>query len=216
MNTLKNSSSFIVEAKRIQSKAVILTKSLEEIDMATKAGQKLQKLQGNSYPLQQRKKPSEKPKKKGYLNMFFDKDARANTTQSRKRHFKTKYFAKYLYHAVRQWCEYWISGGIQFKNLRIQESLQKNNIGVAKHTDSSISINLNDGKLICWWQRKMRIHQKDMSPENETKFSLGCLLIVTVTSWKSTARKNLKIWLSKQRQPSNLPVILKPVNYKGS
>ncbi|MDN4015296.1 hypothetical protein QX233_22870, partial [Chryseobacterium gambrini] len=76
--------------------------------------------------------------KKGLFERVFDK-VREQIPLNQENAVQTKHFAKDIY-ATQSGedvnTEY--RGGIQFKNLALQESLQKNNIGVAKHTDGSI------------------------------------------------------------------------------
>ena len=206
----KNSSSFIVEAKQYFQQSGYSIKSLEEIDMATKAGQKLQELQGNSIA-PATKEAERETEKKGLFERVFDK-VREQTPLNQENAVQTKHFAKDIY-ATQSGddvnTEY--RGGIQFKNLALQESLQKNNIGVAKHTDGSIEYkSLNDGKLICTDDgEKMRIHQKDMTPEN-VKFFLEVSIDRYGNELQINGKKEFKDLVVEAAAANNLPVILKP------
>lgn len=206
----KNSSSFIVEAKQYFQQSGYSIKSLEEIDMATKAGQKLQELQGNSIA-PATKEAERETEKKGLFERVFDK-VREQTPLNQENAVQTKHFAKDIYTTQSGDdvnTEY--RGGIQFKNLALQESLQKNNIGVAKHTDGSIEYkSLNDGKLICTDDgEKMRIHQKDMTPEN-VKFFLEVSIDRYGNELQINGKKEFKDLVVEAVAANNLPVILKP------
>lgn len=206
----KNSSSFIVEARQYFQQSGYSIKSLEEIDMATKAGQKLQELQGNSIA-PATKEAERETEKKGLFERVFDK-VREQIPLNQENAVQTKHFAKDIY-ATQSGedvnTEY--RGGIQFKNLALQESLQKNNIGVAKHTDGSIEYkSLNDGKLICTDDgEKMRIHQKDMTPEN-VKFFLEVSIDRYGNELQINGKKEFKDMVVEAAAANNLPVILKP------
>lgn len=178
--------------------------------MVTKAGQKLQELQGNSIA-PATKEAERETEKKGLFERVFDK-VREQTPLNQENAVQTKYFAKNIYTTQSGDdvnTEY--RGGIQFKNLALQESLQKNNIGVAKHTDGSIEYkSLNDGKLICTDDgEKMRIHQKDMSPEN-VKFFLEVSIDRYGNELKINGKKEFKDMVVEAAAANNLPVILKP------
>ena len=89
--------------------------------------------------------------------------------------------------------------------------MQKNNIGIAKHTDGKIEYkSLNDGKLICTDDGdKMKIHQKDMSPEN-VKFFLEVSIDRYGNELQINGKKEFKDMVVEAAAANNLPVILKP------
>ncbi|MFZ7203384.1 LPD7 domain-containing protein [Avibacterium avium] len=205
----KNSSSFIVEAKQYFQQSGYSIKSLEEIDMATKAGQKLQELQGNSIAPAETELETEK---KGLFERVFDKVREQTPLNQENAQFQQNQHAKDIY-ATQSGEEVGTDyrGNIQFKNLALQESLKKNNIGVAKHTDGKIEYkSLTDGKLICTDDGdKMKIHQKDMSPEN-VKFFLEVSIDRYGNELQINGKKEFKDLVVEAAAANNLPVILKP------
>ncbi|MFU2080678.1 LPD7 domain-containing protein [Avibacterium endocarditidis] len=205
----KNSSSFIVEAKQYFQQSGYSIKSLEEIDMATKAGQKLQELQGNSIAPAETERETEK---KGLFERVFDKVREQTPLNQENAQFQQNQHAKDIY-ATQSGEEVGTDyrGNIQFKNLALQESLKKNNIGVAKHTDGKIEYkSLTDGKLICTDDGdKMKIHQKDMSPEN-VKFFLEVSIDRYGNELQINGKKEFKDLVVEAAAANNLPVILKP------
>ncbi|OOF75847.1 hypothetical protein BKG96_10445 [Rodentibacter caecimuris] len=206
----KNASHFVVEAKQHFQQSGYSIKSLEEIDMATKAGQKLQELQGNSIaPIS--KEIEREDEKKGFFERVFDR-VRDRTPLTQENAVQTQPHAKDIY-ATQSGEEVNpdYRGNLQFKNIALQDALQKNNIGVAKHTDGKIEYkSLNDGKLICTDDGdKMKIHQKDMSPEN-VKFFLEVSIDRYGNELQINGKKEFKNMVVEAAAANNLPVILKP------
>ena len=206
----KNASHFVVEAKQHFQQSGYSIKSLEEIDMATKAGQKLQELQGNSIaPIS--KEIEREDEKKGFFERVFDR-VRDRTPLTQENAVQTQPHAKDIY-ATQSGEEVNpdYRGNLQFKNVALQDALQKNNIGIAKHTDGKIEYkSLNDGKLICTDDGdKMKIHQKDMSPEN-VKFFLEVSIDRYGNELQINGKKEFKDMVVEAAAANNLPVILKP------
>lgn len=178
--------------------------------MATKAGQKLQELQGNSIaPIS--KEIEREDEKKGFFERVFDR-VRDRTPLTQENAVQTQPHAKDIY-ATQSGEEVNpdYRGNLQFKNVALQDALQKNNIGVAKHTDGKIEYkSLNDGKLICTDDGdKMKIHQKDMSPEN-VKFFLEVSIDRYGNELQINGKKEFKDMVVEAAAANNLPVILKP------
>lgn len=207
----QNTASFVKEAKQYFQQSGYSIRSLEEIDMATKAGQKLQDLQPNSIaPVT--KELEREDEKKGLFNRIFDRVREQNPLNQENEQSQQNHHAKDIY-ATQSGEEVGTDyrGNIQFKNLALQESLKKNNIGVAKHTDGKIEYkSLTDGKLICTDDGdKMKIHQKDMSPEN-VKFFLEVSIDRYGNELKINGKKEFKDMVVEAAAANNLPVILKP------
>lgn len=207
----QNTASFVKEAKQYFQQSGYSIRSLEEIDMATKAGQKLQDLQPNSIaPVT--KELEREDEKKGLFNRIFDRVREQNPLNQENEQSQQNHHAKDIY-ATQSGEEVGSDyrGNIQFKNLALQESLKKNNIGVAKHTDGKIEYkSLTDGKLICTDDGdKMKIHQKDMSPEN-VKFFLEVSIDRYGNELKINGKKEFKDMVVEAAAANNLPVILKP------
>lgn len=207
----QNTASFVKEAKQYFQQSGYSIRSLEEIDMATKAGQKLQDLQPNSIA-PATKELEREDEKKGLFNRIFDRVREQNPLNQENEQSQQNYHAKDIY-ATQSGEEVGTDyrGNIQFKNLALQESLKKNNIGVAKHTDGKIEYkSLTDGKLICTDDGdKMKIHQKDMSPEN-VKFFLEVSIDRYGNELKINGKKEFKDMVVEAAAANNLPVILKP------
>lgn len=207
----QNTASFVKEAKQYFQQSGYSIRSLEEIDMATKAGQKLQDLQPNSIA-PATKELEREDEKKGLFNRIFDRVREQNPLNQENEQSQQNHHAKDIY-ATQSGEEVGIDyrGNIQFKNLALQESLKKNNIGVAKHTDGKIEYkSLTDGKLICTDDGdKMKIHQKDMSPEN-VKFFLEVSIDRYGNELKINGKKEFKDMVVEAAAANNLPVILKP------
>lgn len=207
----QNTASFVKEAKQYFQQSGYSIRSLEEIDMATKAGQKLQDLQPNSIA-PATKELEREDEKKGLFNRIFDRVREQNPLNQENEQSQQNHHAKDIY-ATQSGEEVGTDyrGNIQFKNLALQESLKKNNIGVAKHTDGKIEYkSLTDGKLICTDDGdKMKIHQKDMSPEN-VKFFLEVSIDRYGNELKINGKKEFKDMVVEAAAANNLPVILKP------
>lgn len=207
----QNTASFVKEAKQYFQQSGYSIRSLEEIDMATKAGQKLQDLQPNSIA-PATKELEREDEKKGLFNRIFDRVREQNPLNQENEQSQQNHYAKDIY-ATQSGEEVGTDyrGNIQFKNLALQESLKKNNIGVAKHTDGKIEYkSLTDGKLICTDDGdKMKIHQKDMSPEN-VKFFLEVSIDRYGNELKINGKKEFKDMVVEAAAANNLPVILKP------
>ena len=207
----QNTASFVKEAKQYFQQSGYSIRSLEEIDMATKAGQKLQDLQPNSIS-PATKELEREDEKKGLFNRIFDRVREQNPLNQENEQSQQNHYAKDIY-ATQSGEEVGTDyrGNIQFKNLALQESLKKNNIGVAKHTDGKIEYkSLTDGKLICTDDGdKMKIHQKDMSPEN-VKFFLEVSIDRYGNELKINGKKEFKDMVVEAAAANNLPVILKP------
>ncbi|HHF3431711.1 TPA: LPD7 domain-containing protein [Haemophilus influenzae] len=207
----QNTASFVKEAKQYFQQSGYSIRSLEEIDMATKAGQKLQDLQPNSIA-PATKELEREDEKKGLFNRIFDRVREQNPLNQENEQSQQNHHAKDIY-ATQSGEEVGTDyrGNIQFKNLALQESLKKNNIGVAKHTDGKIEYkSLTDGKLICTDDGdKMQIHQKDMSPEN-VKFFLEVSIDRYGNELKINGKKEFKDMVVEAAAANNLPVILKP------
>lgn len=207
----QNTASFVKEAKQYFQQSGYSIRSLEEIDMATKAGQKLQDLQPNSIA-PATKELEREDEKKGLFNRIFDRVREQNPLNQENDQSQQNHHAKDIY-ATQSGEEVGTDyrGNIQFKNLALQESLKKNNIGVAKHTDGKIEYkSLTDGKLICTDDGdKMKIHQKDMSPEN-VKFFLEVSIDRYGNELKINGKKEFKDMVVEAAAANNLPVILKP------
>lgn len=207
----QNTASFVKEAKQYFQQSGYSIRSLEEIDMATKAGQKLQDLQPNSIA-PATKELEREDEKKGLFNRIFDRVREQNPLNQENEQSQQNHHAKEIY-ATQSGEEVGTDyrGNIQFKNLALQESLKKNNIGVAKHTDGKIEYkSLTDGKLICTDDGdKMKIHQKDMSPEN-VKFFLEVSIDRYGNELKINGKKEFKDMVVEAAAANNLPVILKP------
>ena len=207
----QNTASFVKEAKQYFQQSGYSIRSLEEIDMATKAGQKLQDLQPNSIA-PATKEFEREDEKKGLFNRIFDRVREQNPLNQENEQSQQNHHAKDIY-ATQSGEEVGTDyrGNIQFKNLALQESLKKNNIGVAKHTDGKIEYkSLTDGKLICTDDGdKMQIHQKDMSPEN-VKFFLEVSIDRYGNELKINGKKEFKDMVVEAAAANNLPVILKP------
>lgn len=207
----QNTASFVKEAKQYFQQSGYSIRSLEEIDMATKAGQKLQDLQPNSIAPATKELEREN-EKKGLFNRIFDRVREQNPLNQENEQSQQNHYAKDIY-ATQSGEEVGTDyrGNIQFKNLALQESLKKNNIGVAKHTDGKIEYkSLTDGKLICTDDGdKMKIHQKDMSPEN-VKFFLEVSIDRYGNELKINGKKEFKDMVVEAAAANNLPVILKP------
>lgn len=207
----QNTASFVKEAKQYFQQSGYSIRSLEEIDMATKAGQKLQDLQPNSIA-PATKELEREDEKKGLFNRIFDRVREQNPLNQENEQSQQNHYAKDIY-ATQSGEEVGTDyrGNIQFKNLALQESLKKNNIGVAKHTDGKIEYkSLTDGKLICTDDGdKMKIHQKDMSPEN-VKFFLEVSIDRYGDELKINGKKEFKDMVVEAAAANNLPVILKP------
>lgn len=207
----QNTASFVKEAKQYFQQSGYSIRSLEEIDMATKAGQKLQDLQPNSIA-PATKELEREDEKKGLFNRIFDRVREQNPLNQENEQSQQNHHAKDIY-ATQSGEEVGTDyrGNIQFKNLALQESLKKNNIGVAKHTDGKIEYkSLTDGKLICTDDGdKMKIHQKDMSPEN-VKFFLEVSIDRYGNELQINGKKEFKDMVVEAAAANNLPVILKP------
>ena len=207
----QNTASFVKEAKQYFQQSGYSIRSLEEIDMATKAGQKLQDLQPNSIA-PATKELEREDEKKGLFNRIFDRVREQNPLNQENEQSQQNHYAKDIY-ATQSGEEVGTDyrGNIQFKNLALQESLKKNNIGVAKHTDGKIEYkSLTDGKLICTDDGdKMKIHQKDMSPEN-VKFFLEVSIDRYGNELKINGKKEFKDMVVEAAAANNLTVILKP------
>lgn len=207
----QNTASFVKEAKQYFQQSGYSIRSLEEIDMATKAGQKLQDLQPNSIA-PATKELEREDEKKGLFNRIFDRVREQNPLNQENEQSQQNHYAKDIY-ATQSGEEVGTDyrGNIQFKNLALQESLKKNNIGVAKHTDGKIEYkSLTDGKLICTDDGdKMKIHQKDMSPEN-VKFFLEVSIDRYGNELQINGKKEFKDMVVEAAAANNLPVILKP------
>ena len=207
----QNTASFVKEAKRYFQQSGYSIRSLEEIDMATNAGQKLQELQPNSIA-PATKELEREDEKKGLFNRIFDRVREQNPLNQENAQSQQNQHAKDIY-ATQSGEEVGTDyrGNIQFKNLALQESLKKNNIGVAKHTDGKIEYkSLTDGKLICTDDGdKMKIHQKDMSPEN-VKFFLEVSIDRYGNELQINGKKEFKDMVIEAAAANNLPVILKP------
>lgn len=207
----QNTASFVKEAKQYFQQSGYSIRSLEEIDMATKAGQKLQDLQPNSIA-PATKELEREDEKKGLFNRIFDRVREQNPLNQENEQSQQNHHAKDIY-ATQSGEEVGTDyrGNIQFKNLALQESLKKNNIGVAKHTDGKIEYkSLTDGKLICTDDGdKMKIHQKDMSPEN-VKFFLEVSIDRYGNELKINGKKEFKDMVVEAAAANNLPVIFKP------
>nr|WP_011282369.1 LPD7 domain-containing protein [Haemophilus influenzae]AAV40897.1 relaxase NikB [Haemophilus influenzae biotype aegyptius] len=207
----QNTASFVKEAKQYFQQSGYSIRSLEEIDMATKAGQKLQDLQPNSIA-PATKELEREDEKKGLFNRIFDRVREQNPLNQENAQSQQNHHAKDIY-ATQSGEEVGTDyrGNIQFKNLALQESLKKNNIGVAKHTDGKIEYkSLTDGKLICTDDGdKMKIHQKDMSPEN-VKFFLEVSIDRYGNELQINGKKEFKDMVVEAAAANNLPVILKP------
>lgn len=207
----QNTASFIKEAKRYFQQSGYSIRSLEEIDMATQAGQKLQDLQPNSIA-PATKELEREDEKKGLFNRIFDRVREQNPLNQENAQSQQNQHAKDIY-ATQSGEEVGTDyrGNIQFKNLALQESLKKNNIGVAKHSDGKIEYkSLTDGKLICTDDGdKMKIHQKDMSPEN-VKFFLEVSIDRYGNELQINGKKEFKDMVVEVAAANNLPVILKP------
>ena len=207
----QNTASFVKEAKQYFQQSGYSIRSLEEIDMATKAGQKLQDLQPNSIA-PATKELEREDEKKGLFNRIFDRVREQNPLNQENAQSQQNHHAKDIY-ATQSGEEIGTDyrGNIQFKNLALQESLKKNNIGVAKHTDGKIEYkSLTDGKLICTDDGdKMKIHQKDMSPEN-VKFFLEVSIDRYGNELQINGKKEFKDMVVEAAAANNLPVILKP------
>ena len=207
----KNTASFVKEAKQYFQQSGYSIRSLEEIDMATKAGQKLQDLQPNSIA-PATKELEREDEKKGLFNRIFDRVREQNPLNQENEQSQQNHYAKDIY-ATQSGEEVGTDyrGNIQFKNLALQESLKKNNIGIAKHTDGKIEYkSLTDGKLICTDDGdKIKIHQKDMSPEN-VKFFLEVSIDRYGNELKINGKKEFKDIVVEAAAANNLPVILKP------
>lgn len=207
----QNTASFVKEAKQYFQQSGYSIRSLEEIDMATKAGQKLQDLQPNSIA-PATKELEREDEKKGLFNRIFDRVREQNPLNQENEQSQQNHYAKDIY-ATQSGEEVGTDyrGNIQFKNLALQESLKKNNIGVAKHTDGKIEYkSLTDGKLICTDDGdKMKIYQKDMSPEN-VKFFLEVSIDRYGNELKINGKKEFKDMVVEAAAANNLPVILKP------
>ena len=208
----ENSSSFVKEAKQYFQQSGYSIRSLEEIDMATKAGQKLQALQPNSIAPASKELEQENGEKKGFFERVFDRVREQNPLNQQNAQVQQSQHAKDIY-ATQSGEEVNADyrGNIQFKNLALQESLKKNNIGVAKHTDGKIEYkSLTDGKLICTDDGdKMKIHQKDMSTEN-VKFFLEVSIDRYGNELQINGKKEFKDMVVEAAAANNLPVILKP------
>ena len=208
----ENSSSFVKEAKQYFQQSGYSIRSLEEIDMATKAGQKLQALQPNSIAPASKELEQENGEKKGFFERVFDRVREQNPLNQQNAQAQQSQHAKDIY-ATQSGEEVNADyrGNIQFKNLALQESLKKNNIGVAKHTDGKIEYkSLTDGKLICTDDGdKMKIHQKDMSAEN-VKFFLEVSIDRYGNELQINGKKEFKDMVVEAAAANNLPVILKP------
>lgn len=208
----ENSSSFVKEAKQYFQQSGYSIRSLEEIDMATKAGQKLQALQPNSIAPASKELEQENGEKKGFFERVFDRVREQNPLNQQNAQVQQSQHAKDIY-ATQSGEEVNADyrGNIQFKNLALQESLKKNNIGVAKHTDGKIEYkSLTDGKLICTDDGdKMKIHQKDMSAEN-VKFFLEVSIDRYGNELQINGKKEFKDMVVEAAAANNLPVILKP------
>ncbi|MFU2124149.1 LPD7 domain-containing protein [Gallibacterium anatis] len=102
-------------------------------------------------------------------------------------------------------------GNVRFKNPNLQDTLEKNNIGVAKHKDGTIEYkSLNDGKLICTdTGDKMIIKQQDLSPQN-VKFFLEVSVDRYGNELNINGNKAFKDMVVDVAAANNLPVILKP------
>lgn len=207
----QNTASFVKEAKLYFRQSGYSIRSLEEIDMATKAGQKLQDLQPNSIA-PATKELEREDEKKGLFNRIFDRVREQNPLNQENAQSQQNQHAKDIY-ATQSGEEVGTDyrGNIQFKNLALQESLKKNNIGVAKHTDGKIEYkSLTDGKLICTDDGdKMKIHQKDMSPEN-VKFFLEVSIDRYGNELQINGKKEFKDMVIEAAAANDLPVILKP------
>lgn len=207
----QNTASFVKEAKQYFQQSGYSIRSLEEIDMATKAGQKLQDLQPNSIA-PATKEFEREDEKKGLFNRIFERVREQNPLNQENEQSQQNHHAKDIY-ATQSGEEVGTDyrGNIQFKNLALQESLKKNNIGVAKHTDGKIEYkSLTDGKLICTDDGdKMKIHQKDMSPEN-VKFFLEVSIDRYGNELQINGKKEFKDMVVEAAAANNLPVILKP------
>ena len=207
----QNTASFVKEAKQYFQQSGYSIRSLEEIDMATKAGQKLQDLQPNSIA-PATKELEREDEKKGLFNRIFDRVREQNPLNQENAQSQQNQHAKDIY-ATQSGEEVGTDyrGNIQFKNLALQESLKKNNIGVAKHTDGKIEYkSLTDGKLICTDDGdKMKIHQKDMSPEN-VKFFLEVSIDRYGNELQINGKKEFKDMVIEAAAANDLPVILKP------
>ena len=207
----QNTASFVKEAKQYFRQSGYSIRSLEEIDMATKAGQKLQDLQPNSIA-PATKELEREDEKKGLFNRIFDRVREQNPLNQENAQSQQNQHAKDIY-ATQSGEEVGTDyrGNIQFKNLALQESLKKNNIGVAKHTDGKIEYkSLTDGKLICTDDGdKMKIHQKDMSPEN-VKFFLEVSIDRYGNELQINGKKEFKDMVIEAAAANDLPVILKP------
>jgi hypothetical protein len=208
----ENLSSFVKEAKQYFQQSGYSIRSLEEIDMATKAGQKLQALQPNSIAPASKELEQENGEKKGFFERVFDRVREQNPLNQQNAQAQQSQQAKDIY-ATQSGEEVNADyrGNIQFKNLALQESLKKNNIGVAKHTDGKIEYkSLTDGKLICTDDGdKMKIHQKDMSAEN-VKFFLEVSIDRYGNELQINGKKEFKDMVVEAAAANNLPVILKP------
>ena len=207
----QNTASFVKEAKQYFQQSGYSIRSLEEIDMATKAGQKLQDLQPNSIA-PATKELEREDEKKGLFNRIFDRVREQNPLNQENEQSQQNHHAKDIY-ATQSGEEVGTDyrGNIQFKNLALQESLKKNNIGVAKHTDGKIEYkSLTDGKLICTDDGdKMKIHQKDMSPEN-VKFFLEVSIDRYGNELQINGKKEFKDMVVEAAAANHLPVILTP------
>lgn len=207
----KNTAFFVKEAKQYFQQSGYSIRSLEEIDMATQAGKKLQNLQPN-YITSATKELELEDEKKGLFNRIFDRVREQNPLNQENAQSQQNQHTKDIYSTSsgeEVGTDY--RGNIQFKNLALQESLKKNNIGVAKHTDGKIEYkSLTDGKLICTDDGdKMRIHKKDMSPEN-VKFFLEVSIDRYGNELQINGKKEFKDMVIEAAAANNLPVILKP------
>lgn len=183
----------------------------EDIAMATL--QDLQQNAANTISAAEPEKTAEKVadgEKKGFFEAIFNRirqqtplEQEKSTTQQQAKNIYATQSGEELNPQYR--------GNVTFKNLALQESLKKNNIGVSKHTDGQIDYkSLADGKLICRDDgEKMRIQKENMSPEN-VKFFLEVSIDRYGNELKINGSKEFKEMVVEAAAANNLPVILQP------
>lgn len=198
----KNTIAYITEAKQYFLQSGYSIKSLEEFNDMAFAKTKENVVQNTISAAQ-----VEQDKKTDFENAF-DKTKRQNhIIQNIQTEQKKDVYSTDKGEDVKT--DY--QGDLRFKNPRLQETLEKSNIGIAKHPDGKIEYkSLTDGKLICTDDgEKMQIHQKDMNPEN-IKFFLEVSIDRYGNELQINGSKEFRNMVVESAAANNLPVILKP------
>lgn len=198
----KNTIAYITEAKQYFLQSGYSIKSLEEFNDMAFAKTKENVVQNTISAAQ-----AEQDKKTDFENAF-DKTKRQNhIIQNIQTEQKKDVYSTDKGEDVNT--DY--QGDLRFKNPRLQETLEKSNIGIAKHPDGKIEYkSLNDGKLICTDDgEKMRIHQKDINPKN-IKFFLEVSIDRYGNELQINGSKEFRNMVVESAAANNLPVILKP------